>query len=105
MMRRRRPLARAAMIGGAGNMAGKSMQRGSEREADQEARLEQLEAQQTAAPQYAAAPPPPQAAAPPPPPAAGGDDLVSKINQLKQVHDQGVLADAEFNAAKQKLLA
>ncbi|MGN6379975.1 MAG: SHOCT domain-containing protein [Gaiellales bacterium] len=105
MMRRRRPLARAAMIGGAGYMAGKSMQRGSEREADQEARLQQLESQQSMAPQYAAAPPPPPAAAAPPPPAGGGDDLISKINQLKQLHDQGVLDDDEFNAAKQKLLA
>jgi Short C-terminal domain len=104
MMRRRRPLMRAAMVGGAGYMAGKSMQRGHEREADQEARIEQLESQQSQAPQYAAAPPPP-AAAPPPPAAAAGDDLVSKINQLKQLHDEGVLDDDEFNAAKQKLLA
>jgi hypothetical protein len=37
--------------------------------------------------------------------AGGGDDLVSQINQLKQLHDQGVLDDAEFDAAKQKLLA
>jgi hypothetical protein len=32
MMRRRRPLMRAAMVGGAGYMAGKSVARGSERD-------------------------------------------------------------------------
>jgi Short C-terminal domain len=106
MMRRRRPLARAAMIGGAGYMAGKSRANSQANEADQEARIQQLEQQQSMA---QAPPPPPPPAAPPPPPAApaaaGGDDLVSKINQLKQLHDQGVLDDAEFEQAKQKLLS
>ena len=106
MMRRRRPLARAAMIGGAGYMAGKSRANNQANEADQEARIEQLESQQATA---AAPPPPPPPAAPPPPPAApaaaaGGDDLISKINQLQQLHEQGVLDDAQFEAAKQKLL-
>jgi putative oligomerization/nucleic acid binding protein len=107
MIGRRRPLMRAAMIGGAGYAVGKSRAAGQEREADQEARLEQLEQQQTVA---QAPPPPPPPAAPPPPPAApaataGGDDLVAKINQLSQLHEQGVLDDAQFEAAKQKLLS
>jgi Short C-terminal domain len=44
------------------------------------------------------------AAAAPPPPAAGGDDLVSKLNELAQLKAQGVLSEAEFEAAKAKLL-
>ena len=48
--RRRRPLMRAAMVGGGAYMVGKSAQRKSQQEADQEARLNQLEAQQAPAP-------------------------------------------------------
>ena len=98
-MRRRRPLARAAMIGGAGYVAGRSMANSRQREADQEARLEQVEAQQQA-------PPPPQAApAAAPAPAAGGTDIVTKLTELKGLVDQGVLTPEEFEAAKQKLLS
>jgi hypothetical protein len=50
---------------------------------------------------YAAPPPVPVAA---PAPAAGGDDLVTKLGELAQLHQQGVLTDAEFTAAKQQLL-
>ena len=108
MIGRRRPLARAAMVGGAGYMAGKRMAASSQREQEQEARLQELEAQQMQQQQYAAPPPPPPApaAAPPPPaPAAGGDDLVSQLTELKGLLDAGVLTQDEFDAAKQKLLA
>jgi hypothetical protein len=77
---------RAAMVGGVGYMAGKSVARGSEREAEQ----------QTAAPP----PPPPAPAAAP-----AGDDLVSKLQQLKTLMDEGVLTPDEFEAAKAQLLA
>jgi hypothetical protein len=53
-------------------------------------------------PQYA--PPPPQAAAPQAPVPAG-DDLTAKLQQLADLHAQGVLTDEEFSAAKVKLLA
>ena len=96
---RRRPLLRAAMVGGAGYMAGRAGQRASYREADQEQRLEELETQ----PQPQAAPPPPPAAPPPPAPAAGGD-LVSQLKQLGELKSSGVLSDQEFEAAKAKLL-
>jgi hypothetical protein len=33
------------------------------------------------------------------------DDLTSKLQQVAQLHDAGVLTDEEFAAAKQKLLA
>lgn len=106
MIGRRRPLMRAAMVGGAGYMVGKSAANRSAQEQDQEMRLQQLEAQQ-AAPPAAAPPPPPAAAAPPPPPAAApaGDDLVSKLTQLKSLLDQGVLTQEEFDAAKAKLIS
>ena len=95
-MRRRRPLLRAAMVGGAGYMAGKAGQRNQYHEADQEQRIEQLEGQQGAP---AAAP----AAAPAP--AAGGDDLVAKLQQLSELQKSGALSQDEFEAAKKKLLA
>jgi Short C-terminal domain len=95
MMRRRRPLMRAAMVGGVGYMAGKSVARGSERDSEQEQRLADLEAQQQQ----------PAAVAPPPAPPAGADDLVSKLQQLKQLQDEGVLTADEFAAAKAQLLA
>jgi hypothetical protein len=97
-MRRRRPLLGAAMIGGTAYVAGKSRAQGAQREADQEARIEELEAQQ--APPYA---PPPPAAAAPPPPAAGG--LTEQLTQLAQLREAGVLTPDEFEAAKAKLLA
>jgi hypothetical protein len=51
--------------------------------------------------QQQAAPP-----APPPPPAApAAPDLTAQLQQLAQLHTAGVLSDAEFAAAKQKLLA
>jgi Short C-terminal domain len=95
------------MIGGTAYVAHRAGERSAENQmadeqqdqqvADQEARIEQLEAQQ----QQQAAPPPAPAAAP----AAGGDDIASKLVELKGLMDQGVLTQDEFNAAKAKLLA
>lgn len=52
-------------------------------------------------PQYEPAPPP----APMPAPAApADDDVVAKLEQLAQLKAQGVLDDAEFAAAKARLL-
>jgi membrane protease subunit (stomatin/prohibitin family) len=97
MMRRRRPLMRAAMVGGAGYYAGKKLSEGraetADREGDQEARLEALE-QQQAQPQ----------AAPAPPPAPAEDDTIEQLKKYKELHDAGVLTDEEFAAAKQKVL-
>ena len=86
---------RAAMVGGVGYMAGKSAARGSAQESEQEQRLAELEAEQQAAPPVAAAPPPP----------APADDLVSKLQELKTLMDEGVLTPDEFQAAKAQLLA
>jgi glutamate synthase domain-containing protein 3 len=105
MFRRRRPLMAAAMVGGTAYVAGKAgarkaqaQQQEAMQEQDQEARLEQLEAQQAAA---AAPPPAPAAAAPA---AAPQQDVVGKLTELKQLLDSGAINQQEFDAAKQKLL-
>jgi hypothetical protein len=45
-----------------------------------------------------------QAAIPPAPAGTGGDDLLAKIQQLAALKEAGALTDAEFTAAKAKLL-
>lgn len=40
-----------------------------------------------------------------PPPTSHGEDLTAKLAQLSELHGSGVLSDAEFAAAKAKLLA
>ena len=92
MMKSRRPLMRAAMVGGTVYAVGKHAQRSGDREQEQEARLQDLEAQQ-----YAQAP----VAAPP---GGGPTDIAEKLTQLKALQDQGVLTPEEFTAAKAKLL-
>lgn len=94
-VRRRRPLARAAMVGGTAYMAGKAGQRRAQEESDQEARLSGLEAQQAQQMQAPAAVPP----------TGGPTDIAAKLTELKGLMDQGVLTPDEFQAAKQKLLA
>lgn len=67
--------------------------------AQQQWEAQQYQAQQAAAAQSAAAPPPPPAA-----PAGGGVDVVAELQKLAALKDQGILNDAEFAAAKAKLL-
>jgi hypothetical protein len=66
-------------------------------------------AQKAAAQQQAAAPPATPAAPPAAPapaaPTPDEDDVVAKLQQLGDLKAQGVLDDAEFAAAKAKLLA
>jgi hypothetical protein len=95
VIRRRRPLLRAAVVGGGAYMAGKSVARGQEREADQEARLSDLEQQQQTVPQQRPAPADPQ---------AGGSSMIDQLNELTALHERGALTDDEFAAAKAQLL-
>jgi hypothetical protein len=97
MMVRRRPIARAAVVGGTAYAAGRHGANSSNREAEQEAQIADLQAQQAA---MAAAPPP--AAAPP----AGGmsDAVIQQLKDLADLHTSGVLTDEEFEAQKAKLL-
>jgi outer membrane murein-binding lipoprotein Lpp len=98
-MRRRRPLMRAAVIGGGAYAVGRSSANKAANQAQQEdeqnARIDDLEQQQAPA-QQAPAPP---AAAP-----AAGPSLLDQLNQLDALHQQGALTDNEFTAAKAKLL-
>jgi len=91
---------RAAAVGGVAYYAGKKGQQSADAEADQNAQIADLQAQQQAAqPQYA---PPPAAA---PAPSVGSDDMVEQLTNLKKLLDEGVLTQAEFDMQKQKLLA
>ena len=99
-MFRRRPLMRAAVVGGGAYMAGKHVaNRQADQadqaamEADQDARISDLEQQQ-------APPPRPRAAAP-----AASSPMIDQLNQLAGLHQQGVLTDEEFAAAKAKLFS
>jgi hypothetical protein len=56
--------------------------------------------QQAAEQQQQAAPPPPPAAAP----ATGSDDMITQLQKLGELHQQGILTDEEFAAQKAKLL-
>jgi Short C-terminal domain len=91
-MRRRRPLMRAAMVGGVAYHAGKRSQEGRDADANRDARLEELEYQQQAQQ----------------PQGGGGggmtDNTIEQLGKLGQLHEQGVLTDAEFEVQKQKLL-
>ena len=62
----------------------------------------QAEQQAAAAPQAAPQAPPPVAA---PPPAAAPADPYAELKQAKELLDQGILTQAEFDAQKQKILA
>jgi hypothetical protein len=108
MFARRRPLARAAIVGGTAYVAGKHVQQGRTAEQEQNERLEALESQQYAAPppQQQYAPPPPQYAPPPPPPAAAasGEDIVTQLEKLASLKEKGILTDAEFDAQKARIL-
>lgn len=101
--------ARTAVVAGTATaVSGRVAHRQNEKYADQQAQeqaaaQQQWEAQQYQAQQAAAAAPPP----PPPPaaaPAAGGVDVVAELQKLATLKEQGILNDAEFAAAKAKLL-
>ena len=111
MIMRRRPLLRAAAVGGTAYVAGKRRADRQAQEqqasADQDARISQLEQQQGEQQQgeqqqqaYPAPAAPPGQPATNPAPATISDQL----SQLKELHDQGMLTDEEFSAAKAKVL-
>ena len=101
-MLRRRPLLRAAAVGGGAYAAGRHMANKSaeqsQQEAEQNERLANLEQQQAPA---EPAPAPAQVAAPE---AAPASSMIEQLNQLAALHQQGALTDAEFSAAKAQLL-
>jgi membrane protease subunit (stomatin/prohibitin family) len=96
MFMRRRPLLGAAVVGGVAYHAGKKRTEAAYQEDQQNQQIADLQAQQA---QLQAQAVPAAAAAP----AAGG--VTDQLTQLKGLLDSGVLTQAEFDAAKQKVLA
>jgi hypothetical protein len=92
MFMRRRPLLRAAAVGGGAYAMGRRRAAGQSAEASQDQRIDDLESQQQA----------PVAAAP-----TGGisSDAVQKLQELGKLRDQGILTDDEFATQKERLLA
>ncbi len=92
MFMRRRPLLRAAAVGGGAYAMGRRRAMGQQQEASQDQRIDDLESQ--------------QAAAPVAPSSAGiSSDAVQKLQELGKLHEQGVLTDDEFATQKERLLA
>jgi Short C-terminal domain len=88
---RRRPLLRAAVVGGGAYVAGKSAAKRKDaataEAASQDERISDLE-QRNAVPHQASA----------------GSSTLGQLTQLTALHEQGALTDDEFTAAKAKLL-
>ena len=100
-MRRRRPLMRAAMVGGTAYYAGKKVQQGREEDAYRDQRIDELEQQQGQQAYQAPAPAPP----PPPAPSQGiSPEAMEQLKQLADLKSQGILTDEEFDAQKKKIL-
>lgn len=101
MLRRRRPLLRAAAVGGTAYMAGKHVERRRNeqyaQDAYQDQQISDLQDQQ-AQQQYAAPAPAPEPAAP------TADENFEQLQKLGEMHEKGILTDEEFTAAKQKIL-
>jgi putative oligomerization/nucleic acid binding protein len=83
--RRRRPLLRAAAVGGGAYMVGKHV---AGQQADQNYQDASQEQQQAAVPA----------------PRASGPSMADQLSQLADLHKQGLLSDDEFAAAKAKLI-
>ena len=121
MFRRRRPLLRAAAVGGVAYAAGHHVATKSAEQQNTDAQqnaqiadMQQQQAMQQQAPQPAYQQPVYQQPAPPPPtyqqpapqaaPTGLTNDHIAQLKQLGALHESGVLTDAEFGAAKQKIL-
>jgi hypothetical protein len=76
------------MVGTAGYYAGKRIQQDREEDAYRDARLDELDDRQ----------------APAAPVGGISDTSIQQLEKLGQLHDQGVLTDAEFEVQKQKVL-
>lgn len=98
---RRRPLARAAVVGGGAYMVGKHAANKSAQKQDQAYQDGQQDAaqQQAPPPQYAQ---PAPAAAPAAAPAGGG--MAEELAKLKSLFDSGALTADEYAAAKQSVI-
>jgi len=92
---------RGAMVAGAGYAVAKS---GSRKQAAEQAQNQQMADQQAQIDQLQAQPPPPAAAAPAAA-APAEDDRVDQLVKLKGLLDAGVLSADEFAAEKARILS
>jgi hypothetical protein len=106
MLRRRigRPgligtMARTAVVAGTATAVAGGVARRQQSSAEQAAEQQQMEADAAAYQAQQIAPPPPPAA-----PAPAEDDLLTQLARLGQMNQAGLIDDAEFAAAKAKLL-
>src|SRR3954452_7842111 len=111
-------VARTAVIAGtatavSGHMVDKRNQKAAAQEqeinesqqvADMQAQLDAMQAQQAQQAMAPAASPAYAAPAPAPAAPAGGADIAGQLQQLATLKAQGILSDAEFEAAKAKIL-
>ena len=80
---------RAAMVGGAGYMAGRGLANRAQREAEQDEQIAELQQE----PQQVQAEP-----------ASSAPDRLDQLSKLKELLDSEVLTQDEFNAEKAKIL-
>jgi hypothetical protein len=99
-----RGVARTAVVAGTATaVSNRVSRRQAGRWADKD--QQQYEQQMAQQQQYAPPPPPPPAYAPPPPPPPSDmNDKIAQLQQLGQLHEQGILTDEEFYAQKTKIL-
>ncbi|THV29457.1 SHOCT domain-containing protein [Glycomyces paridis] len=81
-------MARTAVIAGTAGAVNRSMNRAANNREQTQADAQAYREQQAA----------------PPPAPSGGDDVIAQLDRLAQLHAAGALNDAEFAAAKAKLL-
>jgi membrane protease subunit (stomatin/prohibitin family) len=86
MLRRRRPLLRAAMVGGAGYVAGRRMAEREQHEAYQDEQLGQTQQSPVNVP------------------APSPSDRIEALSKAKELMDSGVLSQQEFEAEKARIL-
>lgn len=97
MFVRRRPLLRAAVVGGGAYVAGKKMAQRPARQTGQESWQDERASGPGQGGQARQEPQAGQAGAP-------GESIADQLRKLSELHEQGVLSDGEFAAAKAKLL-
>jgi hypothetical protein len=95
-------VARTAVVAGTATAVSGSVVRHQQKKAVGAQEAAAYEQQQYAPPPAQYAPPPQYAPAPPQPP--GVDDVLTKLQQLGDLKERGLLTDAEFQAQKARLL-
>jgi membrane protease subunit (stomatin/prohibitin family) len=93
-----RTVGRTAVIAGTATAVGGRVSRHQQQKYEQQDEQAYAQQQQAYEQQQAAAPPPAAGAGP-------TDDEISKLKELAQLKDQGILTQEEFDAQKAKILA